>query len=109
MSANSIIEIENIVKWITVIDDTTDLQGIPDGVYPYNGLVDQWAVVVDERAVNWSCTYGVICLMHAEIMRTQREHVTRNPANDLGKWWTVRTADFTASVDRETGEVSYVD
>lgn len=109
MTVEILTQFEQIVKWVVPIDDTTDLTGIPDGVYPYNGLVDQWAVVVDERAVNWSCTYGVICLMHAEIMRVKREHVGRNPANDLGKWWTVRTADYTASVDRETNEVSYAD
>lgn len=99
---------EQIVKWATPIDDATDLTDIPDGVYPYNGLVDQWVLVMAETAVNWSCTYGAICLMHIEAMRVKREHVTRNPANGLGAWWTVRTADFTARVDRKTNEIDYV-
>ena len=116
---------EQIVKWVVAIDATTDLTGVPDGAYPFNGLTDQWAVVIGEQAVNWSSTYGAACLMHIEAMRVNREHVTRNPstlrqaqdetssghspANGLGAWWTVRTAEFTASVDRETGEVRYED
>lgn len=101
---------ENIVKWITPIDPTTDLTDIPDGVYPFNYIgEDKWAVVIGGAVVNWSCTYGAACLMHIDAMRVKREHVQRNPANALGSWWTVRTADFTASVDRETGKVSYED
>lgn len=117
MNTNIINPVEQIVKWQVVIDATTDLKGIPDGIYPYNGLVDQWVLVMAEQAVNWSCTYGAICLMEIEAMRVQKKHVTRNPANGpsassghgLGAWWTVRTADYMATVDRETGEVSYDD
>lgn len=100
---------EQIVKWATPIDDATDLTGIPDNVYPFNGIDDKWAVVINEVQVGWSPAYGAACIQYIEALRVKREHVTRNPANDLGAWWTVRTGDFTASVDRGTNEVSYED
>jgi hypothetical protein len=110
VNTNIINPIEAIVKWAVVIDPTTDLTGVPDGVYPFSGLNgDQWAVVVGERQVRWARDYGVICLMFAEVKRIEREHLERNPANELGAWWTVRKADFTMSVDRATNEVSYED
>lgn len=106
-------KLESIVKWAICIDPTTDLTGIPDGIYPFNGLTDQWAVVIGEQAVNWAPDYGRACIAHIEAMWVKREHVTRNPANGLGSWWTVRTGDqsgdYTARVDRETGEISYED
>lgn len=109
MFHNIISETEKITKWVVAIDPNTDLTGQPDNVYPFAGGEDQWTVVINETQIAWAAEYGTACMIFITALQTRREHLTRNPANDLGKWWTVRTADFTASVDRETGEVSYVD
>lgn len=71
---NSIIETENIVKWIVALHPTTDLRGIPDNVYPFAGVEDQWAVVIGEKQVRWSPDYSKACLMYIEILQVQRKH-----------------------------------
>lgn len=81
MNTDILTHTENIIKWVVVIDPTTDLTGIPDGIYPFNGLIDQWAVVIGEMQVNWSSQYGVACLMYAEALRVNREHVQRCPGD----------------------------
>lgn len=73
------LRVNDIIKWITVIDPTTDLQGVPDGVYPFNGLSDKWAIVDNERQIGWTRDYGDICLIHAEVLRVKREHAQRCP------------------------------
>lgn len=79
---NIINSVEHIVKWQVVIDATTDLTGIPDGIYPYNGLgTDQWAVVVNETQIAWGRDYGAVCVVYAEALQTRREHAERCPSD----------------------------
>lgn len=72
---------ELIVNWITVLDDTTDLSGVPDGVYPFDSPPDQWAVVIGEQAVNWAADWGKAWEMYSEALRTHREHALHCPAD----------------------------
>ncbi len=92
-----------------IVDADTDLSQLIDGVYPYDDPCDQWVVVIDCQPIGWAPDWSAAAMQEIEALRVKREHITRNPANGLGKWWTIRTADYVAGVDRKTGEVSYND
>ena len=80
---NSITQHEQITKWIVAIDATTDLTGQPDNVYPFAGVEDQWAVVMDERQIAWSAEYGTACMIFIIALQTKREHAERCPADSI--------------------------
>lgn len=83
MNTDSITLPDQIAKWQVVIDPATCLEGVPDGVYPFNGLEDQWAAVVEGQQIRWARDYGVICLLFAEVARTRREHAERCPQDHI--------------------------
>lgn len=82
---------------------------LADGVHEYDHPEDKFVVIVEGNEVAWTPTEATGWQAYNEITRVECEHVTRNPANGLGAWWTIRTGDYTASVDRVTGKVSYED
>lgn len=88
---------EQIVNWIVIIDDTTDLTGIPDGIYPFADLTDQWVVIINEQAVNWAETWGKAFEQYAEALRVKREHAQHCPADipfDGGEFIFASSADL---------------
>lgn len=79
MDTDTLQRTQDIVNWIIVIDDTTDLTGIPDGIYPFADLTDQWVVIINEQAVNWAETWGDAFGQYAEALRVKREHAQHCP------------------------------
>jgi hypothetical protein len=74
VSTNSITETEKITRWLVAIDASTDLTGQPDNVYPFNGVEDQWAVVISETQIAWAAEYSTACMIYISALQTQREH-----------------------------------
>lgn len=76
---NILTQTEQITKWHVAIDRTTDLKGQPDNVYPFAGVEDQWAVVMNETQIAWTAEYGTACMIYVTALQTQREHALRCP------------------------------
>jgi hypothetical protein len=74
---------EQITKWLVAIDATTDLTGQPDNVYPFNGVEDQWAVVMNGTQIAWTAEYGTACMIYVTALQTRREHAERCPADSI--------------------------
>lgn len=72
---------ESKPDYLFVINDETDLTGLPDDIYPFAGHPDQWVVIIDEVAVNWAQDWGVAVLMWIDALRVKREHAQRCPAD----------------------------
>lgn len=81
---------------------------LTDGVHEYDHPEDKFVVIVDGDEVAWTPTEAAGWTAYNEITRIECKHVKRNPANGLGRWWIIRTADYTASISRD-GKVSYED
>jgi hypothetical protein len=83
---------------------------IADGLH-YNEAIREWEVWLDGEVTAWAADYGTAERSYFEMLRLERVHAQRNPANAAipPTWWNVNTGEFTARVDRETGEVSYED
>lgn len=77
---------EQITKWVLPIGPSTDLTGQPDNVYPFAGVEDQWAVVMNEKQIAWAAEYGTACMIYVTALQTHREHAERCPqdADDYG-------------------------
>ena len=83
MNTNIVTQHEQITKWVVAIDATTDLTGQPDNVYPFAGVEDQWAVVMNERQIAWAAEYSTACMIFITALQTRREHVQRCPADSI--------------------------
>lgn len=102
-------KVNDIIKWITSIDLTTNLKGIPDGIYPFDYLgTDKWTIVIGERQIAWGRDYGIICAIYAEALRVKREHAERCPTDAAipEAWYNVHNGVDDFSVDRKTGRVT---
>lgn len=74
---------EQITKWYVAIDRHTDLTGQPDNVYPFAGVEDKWAVVIDGKQIAWAAEYGTACMIYITALQTRREHAERCPADSI--------------------------
>lgn len=100
----------------TLTQNEATVNILADGVYPYDdptpvdyrGQVDKWVIRIDGEEVAWhSGTKQEAEAAYHDMLRVECDH-QRNPANGLGRWWEIRTADYTVSISRD-GEVSYED
>lgn len=74
---------------------------LSDGVHPYDHPEDKFVVIVEGDEVAWAPTEAAGWIAYNEITRVELrpefiegcDHVERNPANGLGRWWQWREVD----------------
>lgn len=66
------------------IDAATDMAGLVDDVYPFEGSAeDKWTVVIGEAQIAWAAEYGTACMIYVTALQTRREHAERCPADSV--------------------------